>query len=151
MTNFGANPNLTWAYIAGFFDGEGCAGIYQRNPKHNSGRVILCSIAQKAVPVLEAIRAFLSVQGISANLNPQRGRGPNPIGVLQISAKQAVKFLNAVLPYLVVKKVIVQDLLRYDKIFPPFTRQQCGRLSGEAKRAQIRGHRSHCADLKRAS
>ncbi len=57
---------MDWEYISGFFDGEG--GISIDSPKGSRVLVLSVTMAQKNKEVLEIIRTFLAVQGISSHL-----------------------------------------------------------------------------------
>jgi hypothetical protein len=126
---------LSWEYIAGFFDGEGAAGIVREGSKSGArfyatmsqtgdvGKALLCEIANK-----------LKREGIVTCLLLDRHPG-NVIGFvrrkqihrLNIShRKNTIPFLRALLPYLRIKKSNVQDMLRYNRIFPA----RSGRLRG---------------------
>jgi len=109
---------LNWSYIAGFFDGEGCAGIYKRKATTVCGRV-QCGIAQSKIDILLEIKEFLLREGINSCISSIAG-GTSPKGItrkrhhyLAMGDKHAVSFLAKVYPFLNVKRILVQDLLRY--------------------------------------
>lgn len=106
---------MNWPYIAGFFDGEGTAMLCSK-----SFRV---AIPQTNKQVLQEIQRFLHGVGIRTSLStyPMRSNklAKKPIWVLNSSTRESVVlFLRATLPFLRVKKVVAQDILRYAKLYP---------------------------------
>ena len=103
---------ITWSYVAGFFDGEG-------NISHGMGKSSTSiGLVQKEVKVLHDIMGFLKINGIKAryNTNCQKKR---TYGRIIISAREpATKFLQAIYPFLIVKKLKAQDVLRFFKLYP---------------------------------
>jgi len=113
---------ITWQYLAGFFDGEGCICIYdyERNKtikdKPNKvykyqEKLVKISLAQKIrfhvsmiqkeTKVLEEIHQFLNEQKIKNSLYIYK----NGIGSIQFSSHKAVYlFLKQIYPYLHVKQ-----------------------------------------------
>src|SRR5947208_8699022 len=94
---------MDWAYIAGFFDGEGTIGTTsQRHTRiYTYWRLGISQKRRKDV-VLDKIREFLQAQGIRCKIKPACGI---KCETLDICAKDSiVLFLENCLPYLVVKK-----------------------------------------------
>ncbi len=113
---------VTWPYVAGFFDGEGC--IAHVNPGKISWRV---SITQTDVHALDLVTEFLNSNGIKTfrhnDSKPFTGKsghmGRRPCFSIWMGGRTGVvNFLSAVLPYLIVKKIQAQDLLRFLKMYP---------------------------------
>ena len=113
----------SWQYVAGFFDGEGCAWWCV-------GRsVAQASMSQRLSEVLYAIKKFLAKHKIKSSIRTTnrcyRGRkkGTKPAYSLEIQGwSNVVPFLKGVLPYLeTVKRVVCSDILRAHKIFPQLT------------------------------
>src|SRR6185437_2744100 len=106
---------ITWAYVAGFLDGEGT--VEARNRRIN--------LFQKDRRVLDTIHTFLQGEEVIATLGCRSGRQHNNLGYLDVQHclrivdKPSVeKFLRHVRPYVVVKKQLVEDLWRYLRIYP---------------------------------
>lgn len=126
---------LTWAYIAGFFDGEGHVSFARRN---GGSSCIVVGMAQsqetgKTGPpqVLQCISAFLRDRGVRHNVyeagikqSPSflQGRAIQQVRVsyhLQIQNRPGIQtFLEGVYPHLWVKKQKAEDAIRFLKLFP---------------------------------
>jgi len=118
---------MDWGYVSGFFDGEGTV-----NPplgqKRGYGRVCFY---QNDRAVLEEIKFFLELHGTYFSICPGKLNG------LQLQAKDddsSHKVLEFMLPYLRVKKVIAQDVLRFRKAFPSILGSMSAKLSWETRR-----------------
>lgn len=127
----GKETVITWAYIAGFFDGEGCLTSANTAPS-SLGRLralgYRLTLTQADKRSLEEIQVFLRQAGINAGLGRARPIAlPNhkDVYVLWVTSRAAVTaLLRKVLPYLLVKKVLVQDVLRFWTLYPdlrPYT------------------------------
>ena len=127
--------NITWQYVAGFFDGEGCVWwcVGRRGPQ--------ASMSQVLPEVLYDIRDFLAEYGIVANLRRQSYSA----GSFKSSAEKTksleiqgeincIKFLSFIAPYLHTKKrIYAYDILRFHTAYPPISDQQRTRLSHESR------------------
>jgi len=104
---------LTWQYIAGFFDGEGCISV-PRGSKHTRGS-LTCIMYQKRPEVLYKIQEFLTNHGFSCTV------APNQRDQYHLYIKDGLlgnlRFLREIHPYLIVKKVEAQDTLRFFTVF----------------------------------
>ncbi len=122
---------MTWDYIAGFFDGEGCISIYDYEHKRTfkdrpKGPYIMkekyvkisldqkirifVHMVQKQTEVLEEIQEFLVAEGIQANFHIKK----TGMGAVQFSSRESVRvFLNKVIPYLRVKNHKAQIALDF--------------------------------------
>jgi intein/homing endonuclease len=117
---------INWAYIAGFTDGEGTIdsrGGYMR-------------IYQKQIDVLYRIQEFLKTHGIESTIATRRARKTNFLVIgseshLQLNSIEMLKLLPKLLPYLIVKKTVAQDFLRYKRIFPPMSPLRAAKLGRE--------------------
>ena len=83
---------LTIEYVAGFFDGEGCVSYNGRN-------YLSVQIAGNCYEVINLIQ-----EQFGGSIHTR----PNGTNVLQISTRQAESFLNAILPFLIVKKEVAK-------------------------------------------
>lgn len=119
---------LTWDYVAGFFDGEGCIRIfnYRDSKLKDTARFCLrASISQtkdRGYKLLSDIKDFLAKAGIestiySDNKKPKANWAESH--ALTIAKRESCdKFLIKILPYLHVKKTEAEDVLRFSKLFP---------------------------------
>lgn len=132
----GAVPSISWPYLAGFYDGEGTVGLYNYSSSKTGGTgYINVSMAQQSPMVLHAIQRFLVEYGIRTVMLLSKA---TPLSAkschrLEVARGDALKFLYYLMPYLVVKKAKVQDILRFKKIFPPLSRKICGMLAAETR------------------
>lgn len=104
-------PTLSWAWLAGFFDGEGTITM--------SGNSWHWSVAQshdRGFRVLTTVHAFLREQGLISALYRRRNDGCH---CLYISKRSTITLvLSQLMPHLQVKKVEAQDALRHMRLFP---------------------------------
>ena len=100
---------MTWQYIAGFFDGEGCLTIRKRsNYKKGfySWELNICQ-SLKQSKVLDEIKIFLDREKIKSKIYSSQSRnlGKCEMRRLIIGRIREIKnFIDKVLPYLIVKK-----------------------------------------------
>lgn len=117
---------MSWQYIAGFLDGEGCISICPQSHRPNTTnlQVTINQTGLEGYSVLWEIKQFIAKHGIKSYLRSDRSasrKKPNcreMWALSMMSRPHAVPFLRHVLPYLHVKKVKAQDVLRYMAIFP---------------------------------
>lgn len=113
---------LSWEYIAGFFDGEGNVGIFQNRARRGLGTPVI-TIAQsdeRGRLLLSGMQEFLRERSVKSYLDVQRWKNPKhkPGFKLRICNRPGVTlFLRGVFPYLRIKKVEAQDVLRFLSIF----------------------------------
>jgi hypothetical protein len=112
---------INWAYIAGFFDGEG--NIRKNRFDRSVGiNAKITQAGKRGEKVLNEIREFLSLEGIYSIVKLTRRKGGTWQECYELLIDRrvdALKFLSSMYPYLHVKKVEAQDHLRFHKIFPP--------------------------------
>lgn len=117
---------MSWEYIAGFLDGEGCISMCANKARPNALnlQVTLNQTGSEGFAVLSEIKEFLAQWGVKSylrlNNSPSR-QNPRyrPMWALSIMGRDAcTSFLRSVFPYIHVKKVKAQDTLRYLVIFP---------------------------------
>jgi len=111
-TNF-RSYNITWPYIAGFIDCDGWITHYQ--PQAGRTR-IMCGLTQSVERSegMEAIRAFLESNDISAPLNVRKKNWKSDIRMINITVgarSSVIILLEKVLPYLVLKRDRGQEAL----------------------------------------
>jgi hypothetical protein len=106
---------MNWAYVSGFFDGEGHVSLVQRGGRIANAQV---SFTQKDRAVLEQIDSFLKSEGITATTmrawtrkSAETKRGVGPYHALVVWRPDDVqRILMNMLPYLIVKRAIVETV-----------------------------------------
>lgn len=101
---------MTWEYLAGFFDGEGC--IHYANRPY--GRYVHMHVSQghvneSASQVLHKVFEFLRTQGIPVRYAEHKGDGK----VIATNVPALTAWLNGMLPYLIVKKAKAIEALAF--------------------------------------
>lgn len=118
---------MTWEYIAGFFDGEGHCSLSSQKLNgeghftRGNPRVTIVQSLERGRALFEEIQEFLSDRSITSVIevhNEGDDRCRKSYRLRVTGFKGVVAFLSGVFPYLRIKKVEAQDLLRYDKAFP---------------------------------
>lgn len=112
---------MTWQWLAGFFDGEGCIRFSPNGGLH----LTMGQAGPRGLRCLSEIQHFLAEQGVKTGLHGpryqylhQRERN-TPLYSLWMSHRDSVCTVGRqLLPYLRVKRVEVQDHLRYCQLFP---------------------------------
>jgi hypothetical protein len=107
------SPRLSWQYIAGFFDGEGWisySGYKKVTP--------VTGVRQAARPdrILHLIAQFLGSNGVRFSLHPNKQTRPSSLPqetLLILDWKSILRFLEAVFPYLVVKRAKAKHAIAY--------------------------------------
>ena len=113
---------MNWAYVAGFLDADGSISW-------SSGKSMCCRIRfhQADRRPLEIIQSFLNGAGIDTNIvvttelngHPQHKKNLKMHALqLRTYRRNIIPFLRKVMPYLVVKKVTAQDVLRFFGLYP---------------------------------
>lgn len=105
---------MQWAYVAGFFDGEGCI---QFQPSKSAMKATFVQ-STKQHQVLYEIAEFLKQAGITCNIRPAATRRIAKDGricefstLAMSNAESLVIFYSAVLPFLIVKRAKAVDAL----------------------------------------
>jgi intein/homing endonuclease len=127
---------MNWAYIAGFFDGEGCIRVARA--KLGIGITLQIVQVTEHVEVLNEIAAFLKGLNVEAIVNDEKFvRNPRwrPVSNLTIRRRDSVMtFLRGVLPYIYVKKVSAQDALRFLRMYPSLRYNRLLMSEGQMRR-----------------
>lgn len=116
---------ITREYIAGFFDGEGSIGIYHKNNKQFHLRIQLTQ--NKDIVSTELFRVFTDVFG--GNLSEQKTLSGGVKYNWQLNSDKAVKFLEEIEPFLVLKKTQAQIAIAWQKQRPEMGRDGHGRIA----------------------
>lgn len=94
------------AYIAGFFDGEGCIRGVKGNSKYRNHRIWII-VVQKDPFILRYIQSYFNFGGVDYRKN-------NNIWRYYVNNREEVKeFLNSLLPYLLGKKAQADVALEF--------------------------------------
>lgn len=101
---------INWAYVGGFFDGEGTM--------HIEGSSCRAEMYQQDLPTLENIQKFLYTENIPSKIKDNRIT--TRVWTLRVSSKQKYmkKFMERIAPYTQRKRTVIQDGLRSLKLFP---------------------------------
>lgn len=110
---------ISWSYLAGFFDGEGCIGLYHKTPRYTR---VLVSVSQ-AVPreqILNEIQDFLQAEGfqftlrLSSKAKVRRGyQEQDQYTLYCVNRTEALRFLKKIEPFLRVKKVKAKEVIAW--------------------------------------
>lgn len=118
--------NTTLEYIAGFFDGEGCIGIYYRKKTKDRFhlRTQLTQNKNKNIEILmnELIKRF------GGNLSEQITLSGKIKYNWQLNSDLAVKFLKDIYPYLILKKEQAIISINWQEQRPKRIRDKNGRI-----------------------
>ena len=91
---------MSWEYIAGFFDGEGCLSRTNKSSPH---KYYVISISQKNKHILDEIRKFVGYGQIYQDKTKYQYKITKQEYILD--------FLSAIAPYVIVKKAKVYEVL----------------------------------------
>src|SRR3712207_2291500 len=89
------------AYFAGLFDGEGCINVSEVKPRPGRQSPTFQTLVQ--VSMTDRRSLDLLVAAFGGNIRLANKEGARPIWIWRVYHKAAKRFLEAVLPYLVVK------------------------------------------------
>ncbi len=113
---------VSWDYIAGFFDGEGSVSTMNFTHRDTLAATIvtLSQSGSEGFEILTKIRDFLLAAGIKGYVHSQTRRKPyRQMHHLKVCARPSVEaLLRQLLPRVSVKRVVVQDTLRFIIAFP---------------------------------
>lgn len=108
---------MSWAYLAGFFDGEGCIEIAKASAGHSYRfervRVRICQSDSQAA-VLDEIAEFLIERGFHPTLGQHRPASGSWQAATRLTLNRAAenrRFLTKILPHLRVKQEKAQEAL----------------------------------------
>ena len=82
------------AYLAGLFDGEGCAGVYRYTSRNNRAYPLMTVQMCDPGPVDEFHRVFGGYRAIQPRKNARR-----PVHVWLVSHRKALTAAQSLLPY----------------------------------------------------
>ncbi len=117
---------ITKQYIAGFFDGEGCIGIYKRKDRYN-GACLRTQLTQNKTKESFLILNFLKNK-YGGNLSEQKTLSNGIKYNWQLNPKGVEVFLKDIMPYLILKKPQARLALYWLKNRPKVKRDKSGRV-----------------------
>lgn len=128
--------HMNWAYVAGFFDGEGhlsYAGSASTTRIHWT-----LAITQKDIRPLRAIEGFLADHGIGGRVREHDRKARRGMHRLTVGQSLAVaNMIGRMLPYLIVKKQLAEDVRRSILIWPPFSTSMVTMRAREAAKRTL--------------
>lgn len=111
---------MNWSYVAGFFDGEG--NIHMSFGGRCKTRIAIYQSGERGLVILKEIARFLAEEDMIESrivTSDRSSKGWKEMHQLAITQRDCVRcFLSWILPYLRIKKVEAQDVLRYFRIYP---------------------------------
>jgi len=113
-------------YIAGFFDGEGCIGIYNRKDRYN-GTCSRIQLTQNKTKESSFILKYL-LKKYGGNLSEQKTLSGNIKYNWQLNPKGTENFLKEILPYLILKRKQALLILMWIKNRPKIKRGKNARV-----------------------
>jgi hypothetical protein len=114
--NSAAVNNRKLAYFAGLFDGEGCINVTEVKPK--PGRISPSFQTLAQISMTDRRPLDLLQQPFGGSMQLVDKEGARPIWVWRVYHKAAKLFLEAVLPYLIVKKLQAELLIELENGIP---------------------------------
>lgn len=136
---------INWAYLAGIFDGEGnlCMPFGAKN-------TLLMSITQAGptgIKLLTEIQEFLASNGVKSRIESGRPiEGRQIVYRLLLGSIGIETFVKCTMPFLIVKKVIAQDVMRFRTLYPSLSRSPQGKLfRRELAIKNNGGVKTHCS------
>ena len=124
---------ITWQYVAGLFDGEGYVGV-QVGGKAVSAKWSIAQSGKQGELLFSHLIPWLRAQGVKVYLHGYQCKDPRFQKKWAISGHTRASvnaLLQGIFPYLIVKKLIAQDILRFLKVFPKLS--TATRTDGKAK------------------
>ena len=141
---------LSWQYIAGFFDGEGHICFHDGSVARRGA--LYCTIVQtkdEGLWLLDDISEFLRGYGITSKVHsngaPTSDKHAQCYRIDILGWDNSVKFLSHMMPYLRIKKLKAQDVIRYHKVYPYFPTSAVCMLRQESRRNNARLRQSNVA------
>jgi LAGLIDADG-like domain len=121
-----SSMDMTWAYIAGFFDGEGCLhAIGPGGAGRDSFRITISQTQDIGKQTLEEIAEFLNQRGIAAyvlkhhrNKKPEHQHWRQCYNLWITQRVSIASFIEGVFPYLRIKKQRAEDYRRTSIMTP---------------------------------
>lgn len=118
---------LSWQYVAGFFDGEGCITMplsrYGESNKFGGIQpyIQMAQAGEIGRVITHEIRDWLSLQNIKADVQYRRSKkkGHKDSWTLRIRGRKwSCAFLTKIMPFVIVKRTVCQDFWRFMELYP---------------------------------
>lgn len=100
------------AYFAGLFDGEGCVNVTEVKPRPGKYAPTFQTLAQVSMTDRKPLDFLVNSFGGSIRLSNKKEA--RPIYVWRVYHKTAKKFLEAIVPYLIVKRPQAELLIKLE-------------------------------------
>lgn len=117
---------ITWDYVAGFFDGEGCINIAKAREGQHGGSgsfaVTMVQATTRGRDLLDAMAEFLELHHIKSKVYRKReasSRRKEAFGIVIQGRESVRRFLKAIAFRLHMKKQLAEDAYRFITVFPP--------------------------------
>ncbi len=108
------------AYLAGFLDGEGCIGIYKRNRYKVPQYILEVTIVNTNKEVIDWIQ-----KRVKGNIRVRRHSEWKTRWIWSINTRDPIhRFLNDILPFLIVKKKNASIALLLKKSQNPISKEE---------------------------
>ena len=112
---------MTWEYLAGFFDGEGC--IYINHRSYSYGKYQAVKITQGIVNeansgIIAEIFNFLQDHKIPVRWHEDKYQGNKKFEVIASNKQACIGWLEGMLPYLRVKREKAVEAIGYIQKLP---------------------------------
>lgn len=121
------------AYVAGFFDGEGCVSVWSKGGKKGSYTFGVIIVNTNPIPLGICKDIF------GGSIYKETRGGPRrPLWIWRCSYNKAIKFINAILPYSIIKKPELEVALEYAKTLKGNNNRQGISISVRRKRERIK-------------
>lgn len=122
---------LSREYVAGFFDGEGCVGVY-RNTSPSLSYYLSTQLTQNRSVAANSIMKHLT-ETYGGNVSEQITATGRVKLNWQLAGDKAASFLEDVLPFLVLKKGQAELAVEWQRSRPKPSRDAKGRIVSTAR------------------
>lgn len=112
---------LSLQYVAGILDADGCITIVRVKRGKTTRHVLRVDISNCYAPLCEAMKAQFGGTVVCRPIRQRKARDPNERGVRDtytwiLGARQAGRFLETVLPHMMVKREEAEVAIRFQTL-----------------------------------
>lgn len=129
---------MNWAYLAGFFDGDGHVGLSSGRGFSSTPRVAFAQAGSRGKEFLQQVKEFLLSEGIASGQiyedTHSKLSSQSCFALVVANRKDGTHVLQKLIPFLHIKKLEAQDVLRFFQFFPPLPRG--GKRSWETRKKE---------------